>query len=54
MDTEKEKPEDPHKHKEEIGMIGLAYAMAGKGHIGVCKICKKDFNKKTGELERAF
>ncbi len=43
-----------HKHEEEIGMISLGYAMAGKGHIGVCRICHKDFNKHTGELERAF
>ncbi len=51
---EKDNKAKEHKHEEEIGMISLGYAMAGKGHIGVCKICHKDFNKHTNELERAF
>ena len=50
----KQEKNEEHQHEEEIGMISLGYAMVGKGHIGVCKICHKDFNKKTGELERAF
>jgi len=43
-----------HKHEYESGMISLGYAMAGKGHLAMCKICKKDFNKETGKLEKAF
>ena len=46
--------QEEHKHEELVGIISLGYAMAGKGHIGSCKICGKDFNKRTGELERAF
>ena len=42
-----------HKHEYESGMI-LGYAMSGKGHLAMCKICKKDFNKRTGKLEEAF
>ncbi len=43
-----------HKHEYESSMLSLAYAMSGKGHIAMCKICKKEFNKKTGKLEKAF
>ena len=43
-----------HKHEYESGMISLGYAMSGRGHIAMCKICNKDFNKITGELEEAF
>ena len=43
-----------HKHEYESGMISLAYAMSGKGHLAQCKICHKDFNKETGELEEAW
>ena len=43
-----------HTHEYESGMLSLAYAMSGKGHIAMCKICHKEFNKKTGKLEKAF
>lgn len=43
-----------HIHEYESGMISLGYAMSGKGHLAMCKICKKDFNKATGKLEKAF
>jgi hypothetical protein len=43
-----------HKHEYESGIISLGYAMAGKGHLAMCKICHQDFNKATGELEEAF
>ena len=40
------------RHRHKFG--SLAYAMSGKGHIAMCIICRKDFNKKTGKLEEAF
>lgn len=43
-----------HKHQYESGIVSLAYALAGKGNIVMCKICDKDFNKITGKLEKAF
>jgi len=46
--------EKEHKHEYESGIISLGYAMAGRGNIAMCKICHKDFNKETGELEEAF
>lgn len=49
-----EKKVKKHEHEYESGMVSLAYAMSGKGHIAMCKICHKEFNKKTGKLERTY
>lgn len=43
-----------HTHIYESGFVSLAYAISGKGHIAMCSICHKEFNKATGELEKAF
>lgn len=51
---EKEEKIVEHIHEYTSGMVSLGYAMAGKGHLAMCKICGKDFNKNTGELEEAF